>query len=279
MVIDDVRVHFGKYNNERLTDSKENHDLLESFSAPYAAEKMEEYLKQFAWEDDLAGKTKVYLVKDEDGRIVLYYSLRCGLVIDDSSYEILSKDKKDYVDWMTKSIKDKDSDQMALSYETCAKDCGYPEADKLFEISHRRADRKNDKEELSKLENTLYVERSYAAIELQHFCRNANYPSSRIHGVPIGFGIFWEQIVPQIKKIADLIGCEYLYLFAADKAQGEEPKKLVEHYKSAMKFSAVEDVKIVKPDYDMSCISLVQPLLGLEGNRRRAWEEYSDLIK
>ena len=71
----------------------------------------------------------------------------------------------------------------------------------------------------------------------------------------------------------------YLYLFAADKAQGEEPKKLVEHYKSAMKFSAVEDVKIVKPDYDMSCISLVQPLLGIEGNRRRAWEEYSDLIK
>lgn len=279
MDIDDVRNYFRKYNNERLTDSKENHDLLGSFSAPYAAEKMEEYLKKFAWEDDLAGRTKVYLVKDQDNRIALYYSLRCGLVIDDSSYEKLSKDKRDYVDWMTKSIKDEDSDQMASSYETCAQECGYPEADKLFEISTHRAERKNDKEELEKLENTLYVERSYAAIELQHFCRNANYPGSRFHGIPIGFGIFWEQIVPQIKKIANLIGCEYLYLFAADKAQGEEPKKLVEHYKSAMKFSTVEDVKIVKPDYDMSCISLVQSLSDLESNRRRAWEEYSDLIK
>lgn len=278
MNLNDIKDYFKGFVSEPLTACTENKNILNTFSAPYGAKGLEHYIRDYAWDDDIAGKTKVYLIKDGNGQIVLYYSLRCGLVIDNSSYESLDEDKKGYVDWMTCSIMKNDSDQMSVSYEQCAQAYGYKEADRLYDIATNRAKSKNDKEIFQNIETTLNVEKSYSAIELQHFCKSANYPQQAFHGVPIGFGLFWEQIIPNNENIATLVGCEYLYLFAADKAQGKEPKKLVEHYKSAMKFSSVEGVKIVKPYYDVDCISLVQPLLQFEEHRKKAWEEYSDLL-
>ena len=41
---------------------------------------------------------------------------------------------------------------------------------------------------------------------------------------PLGFGIFWEVIVPRILEITEHIGCQYLYLFAADHTEQEIAK-------------------------------------------------------
>ena len=39
--------------------------------------------------------------------------------------------------------------------------------------------------------------------------------------IPLGFGIFWEIIVPIIIDITKKVGCKYVYLFAADKTEGQ----------------------------------------------------------
>ena len=41
---------------------------------------------------------------------------------------------------------------------------------------------------------------------------------------PLGFGIFWEVIVPRILEITEHIGCQYLYLFAADHMEQADSK-------------------------------------------------------
>ena len=97
----------------------------------------------------------------------------------------------------------------------------------------------------------------------------------------MGFGIFWEIIVPVIIEITKQVGCKYIYLFAADKTEGIEEmkmKKLISYYKNNFKFvDCDEGLKFVKPEYDNHCYGLVQHVSKLDGNREAIWHEFSDI--
>lgn len=113
-------------------------------------------------------------------------------------------------------------------------------------------------------------------------CKNESYMEPENLGVPLGFGIFWEVIVPRILKITKQIGCKYIYLFAADNSEefgDSDIKKLVLYYKNAFKFyeSANDDLTLVKPDYDEDCFRLIQEVKMLEKNRETIWQEFSDV--
>lgn len=99
--------------------------------------------------------------------------------------------------------------------------------------------------------------------------------------IPLGFGIFWEIIVPIIIDITKTVGCQYIYLFAADKTEGQseiEMKKLISHYKNNFKFSECDEgIKFVKPEYDNHCYGLVQRVSKLESNREAIWHKFSDI--
>ena len=101
-------------------------------------------------------------------------------------------------------------------------------------------------------------------------------------GIPLGFGLFWEQIVPTILDITKRVGCKYIYLFAADRTEEFEVsdmKKLVRYYKNAFKFYECDedDLIIVKPEYDEYCYGLIQEVSKLEKNRDAVWHEFSDV--
>lgn len=278
MDIDRIQHYFDTFTNESLTANANNRSLIRHFSAPYGAVALEQYLQQNAWEDDLAHRTKVYLIKDREGQIVLYYSLRCGLVFDNGSYDKLPADQKQYVDWMTESLKSDNSANLQTAFDSCAQEFNYDVAQQLFEIADGRAKRKIDHESSEHSQNTVNVAKSYAAIELQHFCRNANYQPECALDVAFGFGLFWEKIAKQIAKISSMIGCEYIYLFAADQSEHDKPRRLVAHYISSLQFSFSEDITMIKPDYDMNCVGLIQPISRLRENCKKAWSEYSDHI-
>ena len=128
----------------------------------------------------------------------------------------------------------------------------------LFKIASHRIDLKMEDKELQDNKYTLKVEECYSAIEIHHFCRNSMYKINEQIGIPLGFGLFWEVIVPLVYDITNQVGCKYLYLFAADKSTNEEVKKLVQYYKNELKFSDVEDMMLIKPYYDKGCLGLVQ---------------------
>lgn len=75
----------------------------------------------------------------------------------------------------------------------------FPErADYLFGIAMRRLKRKTEAIAIGQSKSTI--------------------------NVLLGFGLFWEKIVPIIEEISKKVGCKYLYLFAADETQKENDK-------------------------------------------------------
>ncbi|MEY8391217.1 hypothetical protein AALA98_07580 [Lachnospiraceae bacterium 45-W7] len=100
--------------------------------------------------------------------------------------------------------------------------------DYLFKIASNCIGLKLEDKELQDNKYTLKMEECYSAIEIHHFCRNSKYKINERVGIPLGFDIFWEAIVPLVYDITNLVGCKYLYLFAADQTADEEVKKLVQ---------------------------------------------------
>lgn len=58
---------------------------------------LEAYLKKLAWDDDISGHVKIYLIKDTtvNGCVVAYFGLKAGIVIDRSQDVVSSQDAKE----------------------------------------------------------------------------------------------------------------------------------------------------------------------------------------
>lgn len=237
---------------------------------------LELYLKDNAIIDNLGGETRVYLVKDDDDDIVLFFSLKCGLLYEKDEYSDLNDKKRQYVDRIIKAKLEKDNESLEKFYSTT--EFNPNEINRLFEIADKRIDLKKNNVEITEADKSHKVKRCFSAIELQHFCKNASYIPKVEIIAPIGFGVFGEIIAPLVCKINEKIGCKYLYLFAADKTNINNKMDLVEYYKGSLKFSDVEDVTVVKPDYDIGCYSLYQEISELAKNREIVWQQFSDAL-
>ena len=77
-----------------------------------------------------------------------------------------------------------------------------------------------------------------SGIELTHICINDSYVRGIEHYKGgLGLLLFYVYIVPLIKEIYTVIGCEYLYLFVADNS---EDRSLVAYYKAEFKFKELD---------------------------------------
>ena len=78
--------------------------------------------------------------------------------------------------------------------------------------------------------------KTYPAIEVVEFCANENGRSAWKHlGInrKMGECVFWHCIVPKLIKVQEVIGCQYVYLFAADSSLDGD---LANYYKVALHF-------------------------------------------
>lgn len=266
---------FKKFHSERITFREDNLQLLSGFKATDEGKYLETYLKDKAWEADLEGETRVYLVKDERDSIALFFSLKCGLLYKRYQYDDLDDEKKDFVDLLIAAMQKRDYELLEEYYESGV--CSEDEMRRLLDIAYNRLELKMEERQLQDGSYTLKVEECYSAIEIQHFCKNSLYKRDDSVGISLGFGIFWEVIVPLICDITDKVGCKYIYLFAADQTNDADVRKLVEYYKNELKFSDVEDMIIIKPYYDTDCQGLVQAVSDLQDHRNTVWEEFSDV--
>lgn len=256
--------------------------MLSEFVSKKANNTLEAYIRDEdkAWAEDLDGETRVYLVKDKSGNVALFFSVKCGLLVGENLEEKLSEEYQEFVDAVIEVKKSKDENGIQQMYEAGLSMYG-DEVERLFEIADRRLDTKTESTEIGQSENTINVPNCISAIELRHLCKNEGFVVPEEVDIPLGFGIFWEIIVPIIIEITEKIGCQYIYLFAADKTEGQseiEMKKLISHYKNNFKFSECDEgIKFVKPEYDNHCYGLVQRVSKLESNREAIWHEFSDI--
>lgn len=283
--IDKIHAFFNDYYCEVLTSHPENKDLLKNFESIRKGDSLEVYLKDpdAAWKEDSDGETRVYLIKDKSQNIACYFSLKCGLIVGEKIEKKLSDDEivllTSYID--AKRNNDKKTEHQM--FDAINSFMGEERANILFEIAFERLNRKTEALEIGQSENTINVPLCFSAIELRHFCKNANYTPPSPIDIPLGFGLFWEKIVPKILDISNNIGCKYLYLFAADKTYedtGNDTKSLINHYKNNLKFHECDSViKFVKPDYDHWCYGLIQELSELRNNKNAIWEQFSDVLE
>lgn len=270
--------YFKSFKCEVLTKDESNKGIINDFKASSYGRKLEEYLKECAWDEDLDGETKIYLVKDTNDKSVLFFSLKCGLLYEPYGYEKIEQDEQDFVNMLLDALKKKDQETINSYYES-----GYynqETTDKLFNIAKQRMEIKYEGTEIKDDKSAFKVSKCFSAIELRHFCKNVNYVHDNEITIPLGVGLFWNIVVPKICEITSQIGCKYLYLFAADCTDCNdeiETKRLVQYYKSDLKFYDVQDKVIIKPEYDNYCYGLIQEISDLKKNKEIIWEEFSDV--
>lgn len=276
------RKYFQSFECEVLTANLKNKELIKGFISKKANNQLEVYIKNEdkAWAEDSDGETRVYVVKDENDEIALFFSIKCGLLIGENPKYKLNPAEREFVEIVFEAKKNDDQSALEGYYEYGTIEFG-DRIDTLFELADKRLDVKKEAKKTGQVENWR-VEKCVSAIELRHLCKNERYQAHSDLGVPFGFGIFWEKIVPKLMEITKSVGCKYIYLFAADKSDefGDgNIKSLVNYYKNDFKFYECEDddLVIVKPDYDEDCYGLIQEVSMLEHNREAVWHEFSDV--
>lgn len=277
--IDEVKKIFDSFICVPLCELSDSDNKLASFSSTFRKNTLDGYLKNEAKYDDEAGKTCVYtILEPENQKIVCFFSLRCGAVFDtheeDDALRELDTDELRLLKELEKA---RNTDittygQMCQFYRK-----EHPKGDMIIKIVERKATRIKDETSSSCID----VMNSHPSIEIQHFCRcDAHIYTlpEEIKQFPLGFGLFWQQIVPKIKEISKLIGCEYLYLFAADKSDDDE-KHLVKHYVDDLRFNPAEDLglTIARPEDDQNCWSLIQRINCLDIECEIAWNTVADI--
>lgn len=279
MTIEEIKSYFdGHFSVERLTAKAENKDLIKSFKAPEKGFKLGEYLHEKAWTDDLEGETKVYLIKDDEGFLVAFFSVKCGLLYDSHEYEKLKGDELEFVNLVVEQYEMNlpDKGDIIQAYYDCYDQIADERKDKLMEIAFQRYD---DSEEVRTSKDGSSIKRvheTFSAIEIAHFCKNDcyEYNIDNMMGVSLGSGLFWEKIIPKIKEAISIVGCKYLYLFAADNSDYEKVRSLVRYYKDDFKFDEIQDLMIIKPDYDRKCQAMIQDVLEIERDGSAFWARY-----
>ncbi len=274
---EDKELYSKEFTCEALTCNIENKILIQNFYANDKGKNLEKYLKECAWEEDIEGETKVYLVKDKNNQIALYFSIKCGLLCEPYEFSSIEDVEQDFVNMIVDALERKDNKLVQQYLES-----GYYDetsAERLYRVAKQKYNVKCENREMQDAAVTYKVSKSFSSIELCHFCKNVNYEYADNSEIPIGFALFWEVVVPKILEVANLIGCKYLYLFAADQSEIEDrenrSQKLVRYYKNDLRFREVQDLIIIKPQYDEFCFSLIQEIKDLRSNREGVWEAYT----
>ena len=169
-----------------MTSNQKNKDVIREFYSQRNNNTLGEYLRNKAWDEDLDGETRIYLVKDSIGCVVLFFSLKCGLLFRKNQYDKLEEDERSFVDMLVKAKQEDDQETINNYYEYGSAE--FLDIDRLFKIADKRIDSKNETRELGDGQYTLKVEECFSGIELRHFCKNEAYSYPDEFKTPIGFG-------------------------------------------------------------------------------------------
>ena len=270
---------------QRLTADRKNKDQVPNFSNQMSWV-LTEYFLEAAWKADEAGNPAIYVIKNQKNEILFYFGLRCGELqtpldeeelkagielVQEALYQLrfhTGPGVKEQVDLFIESIRNGRMDfDVALELN-----------DRLDLKNNKLQDLLRDKHK-EKNTHVVRVLKSYPAVEMTHFVANdeaaAFWSRSGIKR-KMGETFFWQFIVPKVQEIRTLVGCDYLYLFSADR---DGNRSLVNYYHDKLHFEQPEDVGTNKPRYDFTCEFMCQKMTDLEANREKFFETFNSTRK
>ncbi|MBE6927477.1 MAG: hypothetical protein E7467_03150 [Ruminococcaceae bacterium] len=275
-----------RFTCQRLTSDPTNKEKIKEFSSAKGAP-LVAYLQNKAWQEDSDGSTAYYVIKNPDGLILLFFSLKCGALFDPLDESELRSRIASFNELLAAM-------QVADGAENGE---GKAEALELIESlrsglnitfdQFRRGIKMRVKHDTQMLEaadadraqerneKIVRVGKTYPGVELVHFCSNDNAKDywrgfSFCH--PMGEVLFWYYIAPIIFDIQILVGCQYVFLFAAD---ASPDGNLVNYYEVALKFLQPDNVGTNKPRYDFCCEFMCQTVNDLRMNKHSYFEYFN----
>ena len=306
---------YEKLELESLCFSEQNKIDIEQFEQATSGNKIAEYLINEAWKDDKDRNTKVYLVKDKETKEIAYYfAINCGILYSEiEGVQLTDTEKEPFERYiravqlvkrknLTSHQQDEANDKYAEAMENLYVAVNNPDrASYLFNIADNKALKKEEEKELfsdtEEKEHTMNVQDTFPAIDIKFLCRNKKYNPGIKLDFKLGVYVFWEIIVPCLLDVAAMVGCRYIYLFAADNSnrsssktqkpimytqdydlyaddKNEEREKvlrLIDYYQRELKFEFVTKYKVLKPHFERTCFTLVQEVERLQKNRESVW--------
>lgn len=276
-ITEDQRRHIDRLYCERLSSNDENLRLVNDFFNVRNTS-ISDTLQNEAYEEDDSGKVAYYVVKNEVGNILFYFSLKCGMLydsfIDDRSLQLLNK-LMVYLDEV--SVQSVLSDDETVAVNKFREKLRSHKGLTKREIKQIPKVRSSVMEDLEREigENVTHVGSTFSGIELVHFCANdsfRDYWDEQVEGQKLGVVVFWEFVVKEVLEAMKHVGCQYLFLFAADLTEDEE---LVAYYRDSLYFKEAVDVSTAKPIYDLTCKFMYQETAGLLSEREYFYNHYN----
>ncbi len=307
---------------ENLRMYGSNKQDIKEFLQAKSGSILAKYLNNEAWNDDSNNNTKVFLVRDKKTRkIAYYYALNCAILYKELNTIEMSFVERECVEKLVKAIKQSNLEGLSKEEQDAAYGLlgdAYALFDEKIEDSDRatvlityaqeQAEIKKEREEASNQagdsEFVKNVQETYPAIDIKFLCKDANYKPDIEIEFKFGVYVFREIIVPHILKISELVGCKYVYLFAADNSElpktdvqmentvkyskdydmgleedildketssEADVKKLVSYYINNLKFRPVSEYTILKPHFERTCYTLIQDVENLQHKREAIW--------
>lgn len=263
---------------ERLSSNPENLRLVEHF---YNAKNgsLEHTLKDAAYAEDEENNIAYYLVKHPNGEILFYFSLKCGMLYDSLDEGEQLRQMNDLYRFLVDLEKDSASteeDRLTINsiLESIRTRKGLVK-EELAKISHKKKNQLLEDLEKESSDRLKRVGRTFAGIEIVHFCANDACRAlwDEYHfKQKLGAVVFWHFIVPKICEARAIVGCQYLFLFAADLTPDE---LLINYYETFLGFRSSTEHGTAIPLYDYACKFMFQEVSGIETRRDDFYLEFN----
>lgn len=268
----------GRLTCERLSSKEGNLRLIESFYNR-KNDSLADALKSEAYQEDENGNVAYYLIKDSEGNILFYFSIKCGMLYDRfGEGEKLRKINELFRFLVQLEQEPSSTEEDKKSIETILESIrtrkGLVKKD-LAKISKIKKHKVIEDLERESEDNLKRVGKTFAGVEIVHFCANddcRDFWESLGWSQKLGTVIFWHFLVPIICELRKIVGCEYLFLFAADMTPDE---LLVNYYKSNLGFTDSNEHSTAIPLYDYACKFLYQELKDIENRREEFYADFN----
>lgn len=273
-----------KFTCERLSCNPENHVLINDFVSE-KGRSLVWYLQNKAWQEDIECKAAYYLVKDSDNEIALFFSLKCGALFDPLDENSIEENAQRFqklledIQGINSEGQKRELAIQLLERFRSGQNISIEQIKRRIKISARDArklllDLNRDKQSEGN-EQIVRVRNTYPGIELVHFCSNDLVKNKwKTYGInhPMGEVLFWKFIAPIMDSIRRYVGCQYLFLFAAD---ASEDGSLINYYDVALKFKQPTEIGTNKPRYDFCCQFMCEEISELRKNRQAYFDNFN----
>lgn len=238
----------------RIVNGKEDRQIIDLFAS------------NIHLQDDQDGHLASFVIVSPTGLPLAFFSLRCGELFEKSTqYKImLSHNAHVAITWLMKNPScTQEERREAMAHIHRALNEGLSIQD--FEAMDSKKGAINNDELLEANKDITRVHKVHPAIEIKFFGTNESARSYwNSLGLPkdkkLGETLFWIKVVEIIHQMMNIVGCKYVYLFAADKdAEGV----LVQYYRVRLNFSADSKKSANKPRFDYNCQFLFQSIKDL----------------